>query len=78
MPGATGGSCRVETCSACRGYLKSITTLTPTPPAAVAVTDLQSVALDIAALEAGYRRPPGLGRVPAARVVARARRSWLR
>jgi FdhE protein len=61
---------KAETCGVCRGYLKSVTTLTPATPTEIAVLDLETVELDLAALAAGYRRPPGLGCAPAARVRA--------
>jgi FdhE protein len=51
----------VETCRSCSGYLKSCTTLQPTPPEEIIVTDLASVEFDIAAVERGHFRPPGLG-----------------
>jgi hypothetical protein len=47
---------RVETCEACRGYLKSITRLRATPPEALVLVDLDTVELDILALEHGYTR----------------------
>lgn len=51
----------VEICHSCSGYLKSCTTLQATAPQDVMVTDLASVAFDLAATERGYFRPPGLG-----------------
>ena len=58
--------------------MKSIMTLTPTPPADVAVLDLATVDLDVAALSEGYARP---AEAPLhVRVVARERRgvlAWL-
>jgi FdhE protein len=62
---------KAETCAACRGYLKTVTTLTPATPAEIAALDLETVELDLAALAADYRRPPGLGCAPAARVMSR-------
>ncbi len=52
---------RLDGCSTCQGYLKSATTLLPLSLGEILVTDLETVALDLAAEEAGYRRPPGLG-----------------
>jgi len=68
---------KVETCGACRHYVKSLTTLTPTAPADVAVEDLATVELDVAALTHGYLAADGLGCAIAARVVPRQRRGWL-
>lgn len=51
----------VDVCRGCGGYLKSCTTLQPTPADEVIAVDLGSVELDLAAAERGYRRPPGLG-----------------
>lgn len=52
---------RVETCAVCRGYLKTLTTLTARTALEVALDDLASVALDAAAIEHGYARPVGTG-----------------
>ncbi len=68
---------KVETCGACRHYVKTLTTLTPTAPADVAVEDLATVELDVAALAHGYVAADGLGCAIAARVVPRRRRGWL-
>lgn len=51
----------IEVCRRCHGYLKSFTRLRSGSPRDVLVDDLGSVALDLAAVERGYRRPPGLG-----------------
>jgi len=57
-----GGERRqVETCAACRGYLKTLATLEPGPAPEVILDDLTSVELDVAALDQGFARPPGPG-----------------
>jgi FdhE protein len=61
---------RLDTCDVCRGYVKTLGVLRATPAAELALADLASVALDVVAVERGYRRPPGAGRAAAARVVA--------
>ena len=43
----------------CRGYLKTVTTLTPTSADDLALLDLATVELDVAAIEHGYARPAG-------------------
>ena len=48
---------RVETCSTCRGYLKTLSTLSPLPFAALVTRDLATVAFDLAARGRGYARP---------------------
>lgn len=68
---------KVETCDACRHYVKTLTTLTPTPPADVAAEDLATVELDVAALAHGYLPADGLGSAITVRVVPRPRRGWL-
>ena len=55
---------RVEACGVCRGYVKTITTLTACPPTEVPLLDLETVHLDVAAIEHGFQRP-----VPAPRHV---------
>jgi FdhE protein len=51
----------VDVCHACSGYLKTCTALQATPSDEIIATDLQSVEFDLAAVERGYRRPPGPG-----------------
>jgi FdhE protein len=51
----------VDTCGACRGYLKTVNTLGATPADEIGLLDLATVELDVAALEQGYRRPAGPG-----------------
>ena len=68
---------RIETCTVCRGYLKALTTLAPRTPLEVALDDLETVALDAAALERGYARPTGAGRHLGMRLAARERRMRL-
>jgi FdhE protein len=62
---------RVETCAVCRRYVKTVTTLTATPAADVAVHDLATVDLDVAALAHGYQPAPGLGFAVQARLTPR-------
>jgi FdhE protein len=52
---------KVETCAGCRGYLKSIATLQAIPPFELLLKDLETVELDLVALERGYSRPEGGG-----------------
>ena len=47
----------VETCSSCRGYVKSVATLQRIPPFELLLRDLESVELDLVALDRGYARP---------------------
>lgn len=51
----------VETCLHCRGYLKSMTTLQVIPPFELLLRDLETVELDLAALDRGYARAEGTG-----------------
>jgi len=60
----------IEVCDGCRGYLKTFTTLTAILPGDVLLEDLATLALDMAALERDYRRPP--------RGDARSRSAWSR
>lgn len=50
----------VDVCRSCSGYLKSFTTLQPTPAGDILVTDLASVEFDLAAVERGFLRPQAL------------------
>ena len=64
-----GETRKVDTCAACRGYLKTVTTLEPAPADTVALEDLGTVDLDVAALERGYARPDRPGYIVHARLV---------
>ncbi len=48
---------RVVTCDSCRGYLKTQATLGPLDPAGLLLRDLESLELDVTAVEHGYARP---------------------
>jgi FdhE protein len=48
---------RAETCDCCHSYLKTMATLGPLQPDEVLLRDIDSVELDIAALQQGYGRP---------------------
>jgi LSD1 subclass zinc finger protein len=49
---------RLELCAACGGYLKSIEAGTPSTYPLLAVDDMETTPLDIAAMNRGYLRPP--------------------
>ena len=57
VPEEKGETLKVETCASCRGYLKSIATLQAIPPFELFLRDLETVELDLIALERGYGRP---------------------
>jgi FdhE protein len=48
---------KVETCMTCRGYLKTVPTLSTLPFPTLALKDLSTVAFDLAARDRGYARP---------------------
>ena len=66
----------IEGCTSCRGYVKTFTRLQGCAPGTVMLDDLASVHLDVAALEQGYRRPPGPGHQLNVAVTARNARSF--
>lgn len=66
---------RIDVCESCKGYMKTVNTLTAIPEREVTVEDLATVELDIVALERGYRRPERSGYAPN---VSLAGRSGLR
>jgi FdhE protein len=82
VPEQGGESRKVETCDECGGYLKTFSTLAAWPAARLALEDLESVGLDLAALERGFHRPDGSGYpLGLSLQPARARRGalgWLR
>jgi FdhE protein len=57
MPAAPGVIGTVDTCSTCKGYLKTRTTLQALPAYVVALEELAMVELDMAALDRGFTRP---------------------
>lgn len=61
---------KVETCASCRGYLKSIATLQPIPASELLLRDLETVELDLIALERGYGRPENSPVLMESRVVS--------
>ena len=63
----------IEICDGCRGYVKTMTTLSPIRPEHVVLQDLATVVLDVAALERGYRRPAAKGHEVTVGVVASSR-----
>ncbi|HWN19732.1 MAG TPA: formate dehydrogenase accessory protein FdhE [Gemmatimonadales bacterium] len=52
-----GETLKVETCSSCQGYLKSIATLQGIPSFELLLRDLETVELDLVAVQRGYGRP---------------------
>lgn len=54
---------RVEVCDKCKGYLKVISTFSPTPSALLQVEDLATLRLDYIAQSHGYIRPGVQGSV---------------
>jgi FdhE protein len=70
VPERGGESRKADICRACRGYLKSISTLSPLPADRIALEDLATVELDLAALENGYERPESPGAALDARLIA--------
>ena len=63
-----GEARKVETCSACRGYLKSVSTLRAWAGDEVALIDLATVDLDLVALEREFERPQPRRLEPPARL----------
>jgi len=61
VPENSGSNAMIDACNGCRGYIKTFTTLQGSPPVKVLLDDLDSVELDVAAAEQGYRRPQGAG-----------------
>jgi FdhE protein len=74
VPDDRGEMLKVETCATCRGYLKSVATLQGIPPFELLLQDLETVELDLVALDRGYRRPQESGFPLDVRVAARASR----
>jgi hypothetical protein len=58
LPEGGLGNARIETCEACRGYIKAIVTHDPLPPDLLSVVDLETLPLDFLARARGYQRYP--------------------
>jgi FdhE protein len=61
VPDDRGEMLKVETCASCRGYLKSVATLQEIPSFELLLQDLETVELDLVALDLGYGRPEERG-----------------
>jgi FdhE protein len=61
MPEERGERLNVETCASCRGYIKSVATLQKIPAFELLLQDLETVELDLVALDRGYGRPEKSG-----------------
>ena len=57
VPDEKGELLKVETCTSCHGYLKSIATLQAIPAFELLLRDLETVELDLIAMDRGYGRP---------------------
>jgi FdhE protein len=62
----------VETCFHCLGYLKSVTTLQAIGSEELLLRDLETVEMDMAALDRGFVRPGGAGFPVELRLTSRA------
>jgi FdhE protein len=56
-PDDRGEMLKVEICATCRGYLKSIASLQGFPAFELLLQDLETIELDLVALDRGYHRP---------------------
>jgi FdhE protein len=61
IPEGHGETLKVETCATCRGYLKSLATLQGIQPFDLLLQDLETIELDLAALDRGFGRPEECG-----------------
>jgi FdhE protein len=68
---------KVETCTTCKGYLKSIATLQGFPAFELLLQDLETVEFDLVALDRGFIRPRNPGFVLELHIIDRASRATL-
>lgn len=61
MPEEGGERLNLETCASCRGYIKSVATLQEIPDFELLLQDLETIELDLVALDRGYGRPEESG-----------------
>lgn len=76
LPEQGGEARKVEACTSCGGYLKTLTTLAAWPGEAVLLEDLATVDLDLAAVARGHGRPEDPGRAPGVSIVAAPEPRW--
>ncbi len=69
---------KVEVCDTCKGYVKAEPTVRELPWWGVLLDDVETVALDVAALDRGYHRPerPGFEGGVEVKIVARRSGFW--
>lgn len=70
----SGDRLKVDTCARCRGYVKSVAVLQAISPFELLLQDLETVELDLVALDRGYARPQGNGFALDLRVTTRPSR----
>jgi hypothetical protein len=58
LPEGGAGTTRIETCDACRGYIKAVVSHDPAPADLLAVIDLETLSLDFLARARGFGRYP--------------------
>ena len=58
LPEGGAGTERIDTCDACRGYIKTVISHDPAPADLLAVIDLETLPLDFLARARGYERYP--------------------
>lgn len=61
VPEGHGEVLKVEICHSCGGYLKSVATLQRIPALELLLRDLETLELDLVAVDRGYGRPQGAG-----------------
>jgi FdhE protein len=61
VPEERGERLNVQTCASCHGYVKSVATLQKIPAFELLLQDLETVELDLVALDRGYGRPEEAG-----------------
>jgi FdhE protein len=49
---------RLELCGSCRSYMKTVDVAQLSPFPLIAIADLETMDLDLAAMDRGYARPP--------------------
>jgi FdhE protein len=74
---AQGEVLKVETCTTCNGYLKSVATLQGFPAFELLLQDLETVEFDLVALDRGFTRPRDPGFMLQLQIIDRASRPTL-
>jgi FdhE protein len=72
MPEDNGTTRKIDVCTTCKGYVKTLTTLQAWPASIIPLEDLATIDLDVVALNRGYTRPARAAYYLATRLIVKS------